>query len=192
MMDPIREMEEDKKRQEEERIRSEKRRKHREAAQTEVVHTTLVRGERGFGLGIAEADSHCLVHRLVRTQYHEEDEESSPDSKKTPNKKLQRLKLGDRIVKVGDKATPAFQEALDAIKATPELLVLELLRDPEYPDQREWVRDRLWNYSIAYYRAVQAGLIVAGIAVFGLLVWLALQEPERPRSPFDAEYQDEL
>ena len=144
-------LEEERRLEEEEKKKSALRAVRREEAQTVAVHTTLVRGSRGFGLGIADADGHCVVHRLVRTQYYEDDEESSPSKKL----KVERLRFGDRIVKVGDKSTPSFQEALDAIKATPRLLVLELRRDPDYPDQREWVRDRIWNHSIVLYRVIQ-------------------------------------
>ena len=86
---------------------------------------------------------------------------------------------------MGDKSTPTYREAIEAIKATANVLVLELRRDPDYPEQTELLRDRVWNHSIALYRTLQAVSVVTAASVFGLLVWLALQDEKRLKSPFE-------
>ena len=190
MIDPVREMEMEKKMAEEARIKSEKRAKHREAAQTQRLLVTVVRGEFGFGLGIAGCDGHCLVHRLLRVQYAELDEESSPDSKKPWLRG--RLKLGDRIVKVGETPTPGYAEAIEAIQSTQKLLVLEVKRDPDYPEQRVFLRDRLWNKSIAWFRVAQGTMVLAGVLLLAFIVWLALQEPTERVPMRVPHFPDEL
>ena len=174
------------KEQEEERAASLKRRKEREAAQTDVARVSLKRRPKhGFGLGIADTDGHCLIHRLVGNEYYNDSaaDAESPDA-------APRLRLGDRIIKVGDNIVLDYYEAIGMIKATPEVLDLTVIRDPNAAPLPEWLRDRLYNYSKPLYYTVRTLLIALAIAaVLGVVYAISLIEAPKPQTPrHDYEY----
>lgn len=185
-MDGFHSIEQMKKEEEEERRLSLERRKKRETEQTELVRVSLNRrGKTGFGLGISDTDGHCLVHRLVRNEYYHD---SVPDDENpiSPN----RLRLGDRIIKVGDSIVVDYFAAVTEIKATADVLELTVLRDPSAQEPVAWLRDRIYNHSKPLYYTILTILCsVAAVAVSGIVYVMATMEGPPPPQTTRHEYQ---
>ena len=166
----------------------------REIAQTKTLRCTVQHGSRiglrakGYGIGISDEGDHCIVNRLVRVQYLEGKGDGSPEA--SPDKRYGPLQLGDRIVKVGDKPTPMFKDAHDAITAAGDLLELTVLRDPKAEPQKPWWRDALWNYSETAYWTAGVGLItlIGGTVCFVAYKISTLEPPP----PGQAHFMQEL
>lgn len=172
--------EEMRKEEERQRVLSLERRREREKAQTEVARVSLKRQKNGFGIGIADTDGHCLVCRLVRNEYYQDSATDAEDPREAP-----RLRLGDRVIKVGDTLVMDYFEAVTAIKATPEVLDLTVVRDPNGSPLKEWLRDRLYNRSKPlYYTAVVLLMVLALAAAGGLAYGVSLiPGPPPPQTP---------
>jgi hypothetical protein len=178
------EMEEEERQMEIEKEKSRQRAIRREKAQTLTIQSSLVRGKKGYGIGIADTDGQCLVHRLVRVEY----DETHPDDNlaRTDGATIGPLKLGDRIVKVNGEPTLTYQEVVDAVKSNPQLVHLTVKRDANLPEQKEWLRDRIYNRSkTQYYSLVTLLYTILLIVAAGIGYAIYLHNThEPPRSPF--------
>lgn len=179
-MDDFQTMQQRMKEEEEERLRSIERARVRAKNQTEVVKVSLVRhGKMGFGLGIADTDGHCLVHRLVRNEYYNDGAPDDENPVAPP-----RLRLNDRIIKVGDKLVVDYASAVEAIKATPDILDLTVVRDPNEVEPIAWLRDRIYNHSKPLYYSILTLLCAVILVIVGWVIWLIWNlPPHTPQSP---------
>jgi len=197
MMDDLKMMKEEEERRKKEEAEALERAKEREIAQTKVVRCTLIHGSRigfrpsatGYGLGVQEDGTQCIVQRLVGVKYAEQLDPDGPES--SPDRRFGPLQLSDRIVKVGETLTPTCESVIDAIKKNgTEPLELTAMRDPNEKVAMAWRRDRLWNYSQRLYWLTAFTLTTTG---FTLLCWIVYQisqlETPPPRA-YDNEQMD--
>ena len=184
-----REIERMKQEEEEEKRKSLERKKQREIDQTQVVRISLRRRNKTFGLGIADTDGHCLVHRLVRNEYYSHDD-AIADDPENANNETPRLRLGDRIIKVGDSIVVDYYAAVAAVKATPDVLELTVLRDPNAEEPLAWLRDRIYNYSKPLYWSIVSVLATLAAMLACYIIYLiATMEGPPPAQSKRHEYK---
>lgn len=186
MDNPIREMEREAEERRKLEAEAKERARLRVINQTKHVRCTLLHGSRigmrrsktGYGLGITDDGGHALIHRLVGVQYAEQHEDEGPES--SPDQRFGPLHIDDRVVKVGERFTPSFAEALESIQqAGAEPLELTVLRDPNQAPGKLWRRDRLWNYSQTAYWLVLAALLLLALSLLTFIAY-KLSQLEQP------------
>lgn len=194
MIDDIQMMKEEEERRIKEAAEAAERAKKRLVAQTKSVRCTLIHGSRigmrasktGYGLGVYDDGGQCIVSRLVGVKYVEQLDSDGPES--SPDRRFGPLQLGDRIVKVGETLTPDCDSALETIKKVGgEPLELTVLRDPAEVPQKQWRRDRLWNYSQPLYWATFFSMISLGFTFLCFIVYQISQLEPAPPGTFNNE-----